>query len=294
MTLATYKFETIQVRTLGTAETPLFVAIDVATALGYAVPKTAVAKVVDAEDIVKAEITDSMGRTQTVNCVTESGLYALIFGSKLESAKRFKRWVTSEVLPAIRRNGQYNAACPATITPVEQLQIQQAVAHRAKTSSANYQTIYRAIKVRFQIPRYTELPTRQFAECLKFIDAVDLKVPEAKTAAAPKQEPRALPKSGKPNLTPLNIPEGRKMYRVSEDFLETQRTFVYCWRYLFRDDLMLFYNFLKQTKSPLAPKFAEAIMDFNLCFVEDSLAKLGFAVKDLDCYKHWAAKRLTS
>ena len=66
MTLATYKFETIQVRTLGTAETPLFVAIDVATALGYAVPKTAVAKVVDAEDIVKAEITDSMGRTQTV------------------------------------------------------------------------------------------------------------------------------------------------------------------------------------------------------------------------------------
>ena len=294
MTLATYKFETIQVRTLGTAETPLFVAIDVATALGYAVPKTAVAKVVDAEDIVKAEITDSMGRTQTVNCVTESGLYALIFGSKLESAKRFKRWVTSEVLPAIRRNGQYNAACPATITPAEQLQIQQAVARRAKTSSANYQTIYRAIKVRFQIPRYNELPRCQFAECLKFIDAVDLKVPEAKTAAAPKQEPRALPKSGKPNLTPLNIPEGRKMYRVSEDFLETQRTFVYCWRYLFRDDLELFYNFLKQTKSPLAPKFAEAIMDFNLCFVEDSLAKLGFAVKDLACYKHWAAKRLTA
>ena len=292
MTLATYKFETIQVRTLGTAETPLFVAIDVATALGYAVPKTAVAKVVDAEDIVKAEITDSMGRTQTVNCVTESGLYALIFGSKLESAKRFKRWVTSEVLPAIRKTGRYEA--PTTITPAEQLQIQQAVARRAKTSSANYQTIYRAIKVRFQIPRYTELPTRQFAECLKFIDAVDLKVPEAKTVAAPKQEPRALPKSGKPNLTPLNIPEGRKMYRVSEDFLEKQRTFVYCWRYLFRDDLELFYNFLKQTKSPLAPKFAEAIMDFSLCFVEDSLAKLGFAVKDLDCYKHWAAKRLTA
>ena len=82
------------------------------------------------------------------------------------------------------------------------------------------------------------------------------------------------------------------MYRVSEDFLEKQRTFVYCWRYLFRDDLELFYNFLKQTESPLAPKFAEAIMDFNLWFVEDSLAKLGFAVKDLDCYKHWEAKRL--
>lgn len=289
---ACFSFENSKVRTLGTPDLPLFVAIDVASALGFQKPSNAVSQHVDTEDLIKQEITDKLGRAQTVNCVNESGLYALIFGSKLESAKRFKRWVTSEVLPAIRRNGQYNAACPTTITPAEQLQIQQAVARRAKTSSANYQTIYRAIKVRFQIPRYNELPRCQFAECLKFIDAVDLKVPEAKTAAAPKQEPRALPKSGKPNLTPLNIPEGRKMYRVSEDFLETQRTFVYCWRYLFRDDLELFYNFLKQTESPLAPKFAEAIMDFNLCFVEDSLAKLGFAVKDLDCYKHWKAKRL--
>lgn len=287
---ACFSFENSKVRTLGTPDLPLFVAIDVASALGFQKPSNAVSQHVDTEDLIKQEITDKLGRAQTVNCVNESGLYALIFGSKLESAKRFKRWVTSEVLPAIRKTGRYEA--PTTITPAEQLQIQQAVARRAKTSSANYQTIYRAIKVRFQIPRYTELPRCQFAECLKFIDAVDLKVPEAKTAAAPKQEPRALPKIGKPNLTPLNIPEGRKMYRVSEDFLEKQRTFVYCWRYLFRDDLKLFYNFLKQTESPLAPKFAEAIMDFNLYFVEDSLAKLGFAVKDLDCYKHWEAKRL--
>lgn len=286
-----FSFEDANVRTIGTPDLPLFVAIDICNALQHSNPRKAIKDLVDPEDLTKAVI-ETKGGKQTVNCVNESGLYALIFGSKLESAKRFKRWVTSEVLPAIRKTGRYEA--PTTITPAEQLQIQQAVARRAKTSSANYQTIYRAIKVRFQIPRYTELPTRQFAECLKFIDAVDLKVPEAKTAAAPKQEPRALPKSGKPNLTPLNIPEGRKMYRVSEDFLEKQRTFVYCWRYLFRDDLELFYNFLKQTESPLAPKFAEAIMDFNLWFVEDSLAKLGFAVKDLDCYKHWAAKRLTA
>lgn len=286
-----FSFEDANVRTIGTPDLPLFVAIDICNALQHSNPRKAIKDLVDPEDLIKSEIETNGGR-QTVNCVNESGLYALIFGSKLENAKRFKRWVTSEVLPAIRKTGRYEA--PATITPAEQLQIQQAVARRAKTSSANYQTIYRAIKVRFQIPRYNELPRCQFAECLKFIDAVDLKVPEAKTAAAPKQEPRALPKSGKPNLTPLNIPEGRKMYRVSEDFLEKQRTFVYCWRYLFRDDLELFYNFLEQTESPLAPKFAEAIMDFNLCFVEDSLAKLGFAVKDIDCYKYWAAKRLTA
>lgn len=52
--------------------------------------------------------------------------------------------------------------------------------------------------------------------------------------------------------------------------------------------------FLKTSKSPLAPQFAESVMDFNIVGVEESLAKLGFAVKDLDCYKHWAAKRLTA
>lgn len=290
MTLATYKFETIQVRTLGTAETPLFVAIDVATALGYAVPKTAVAKVVDAEDIVKAEITDSMGRTQTVNCVTESGLYALIFGSKLESAKRFKRWVTSEVLPAIRRNGQYNAACPATITPAEQLQIQQAVARRAKTSSANYQTIYRAIKVRFQIPRYNELPRCQFAECLKFIDAVDLKVPEVKTAAAPCENPFTPEELA---ASPEKPPKGYT-YQVSAKFLADQRTFVYYWRYLFRRELELFEEFLYRTESPRASRFHEAVHNLDLMRTEDQLRRLGFPMDGLPCYQHYVRRLATA
>ena len=296
--LAIFSFENAQVRTLGTPETPLFVAIDIAKALGFKDQTNAIKLHVDPEDLTKQEIETKGGR-QTVNCVNESGLYALIFGSKLESAKRFKRWVTSEVLPAIRKTGQYQ--CPVApkltaqyLTVPHQYAIQSAVAKRVHKDDVSYQTVYQALKARFQVPKYTYILDKDFEAAVEFIDAVDLKVPEAKTAAAPKQEPRALPKSGKPNLTPLNIPEGRKMYRVSEDFLETQRTFVYCWRYLFRDDLELFYNFLKQTKSPLAPKFAEAIMDFNLQFVESSLAKLGFAVKDLECYKHWAAKRLTA
>lgn len=289
MTLATYKFETIQVRTLGTAETPLFVAIDVATALGYAVPKTAVAKVVDAEDIVKAEITDSMGRTQTVNCVTESGLYALIFGSKLESAKRFKRWVTSEVLPAIRKTGRYEA--PTTITPAEQLQIQQAVARRAKTSSADYQTIYRAIKVLFQIPRYNELPRCQFAECLKFIDAVDLKVPEAKTAAAPVCENPFTPEELA--ASPEKPPKGYT-YQVSTKFLADQRTFVYYWRYLFRRELELFEEFLYRTESPRASRFHEAVNNLDLMRTEDQLRRLGFPMDELPCYQHYVRRLATA
>lgn len=284
MTLATYKFETIQVRTLGTAETPLFVAIDVATALGYAVPKTAVAKVVDAEDIVKAEITDSMGRTQTVNCVTESGLYALIFGSKLESAKRFKRWVTSEVLPAIRKTGQYQ--CPVAtkltaqyLTVPHQYAIQSAVAKRVHKDDVSYQTVYQALKARFQVPKYTYILDKDFEAAVEFIRTCELRVPEK-------------PQEEKAEAAPEQIEH--KTYVVREDFLIRLQTFVYCWRYLFRDDLVLVYNFLKTSKSPLAPKFYEAVVDFNIVGVEESLAKLGFAVKDLDCYKYWAAKRLTA
>lgn len=266
MTLATYKFETIQVRTLGTAETPLFVAIDVATALGYAVPKTAVAKSVDAEDIVKAEITDSMGRTQTVNCVTESGLYALIFGSKLESAKRFKRWVTSEVLPAIRRTGRYEVPRPETITPEEQHAIQIAVAHRAQKTSKHYQTIYRAIKARYQIAKYDQLPREKFEDCLRFIESVELSAPAR-----------------------IEPPANEAQILVSRAFLERLRVFVYYWRYLFRDDLERVHALMESLQSPLAPHFWEAVHTLNLSLVECDLEKLGYPVKELKCYKYWLA-----
>ena len=289
MTPIIFTFEASTVRSLGTPETPLFVANDVASALGYSQPAKSVIDRVEREDLTKAVI-ETKGGKQTVNCVNESGLYALIFGSKLESAKRFKRWVTSEVLPAIRRNGQYNAACPATITPTEQLQIQQAVARRAKTSSANYQTIYRAIKVRFQIPRYNELPRCQFAECLKFIAAVDLKVPEAKTAAAPVFENPFTPEELA--ASPEKPPKGYA-YRVSAEFLDNQRTFVYYWRYLFRRELELFEEFLYRTESPRAARFHEAVHNMNLTGIEDQLRRLGFPMDGLPCYRHYVG-RLTA
>lgn len=100
--IAIFSFENSQVRTTGTAENPLFVAVDIATVLGYSNARKAVYAHVDEEDRLKA-IVETEGGKQEVVCVNESGLYALIFGSKLESAKRFKRWVTNEVLPAIRK-----------------------------------------------------------------------------------------------------------------------------------------------------------------------------------------------
>lgn len=85
-----------------------FVGKDVAGALGYAKPLGAVSTHVEKDDSLKRGLMDSLGREQETIFINESGLYALIFGSKLDSAKKFKKWVTSEVLPAIRKNGSYS------------------------------------------------------------------------------------------------------------------------------------------------------------------------------------------
>lgn len=85
---------------------PWFVGKDVATALGYSKPTDAVRKRVFEEDRGVSKMETPSG-TQQMTIINESGLYSLIFGSKLEKAKRFKHWVTSEVLPALRKTGSY-------------------------------------------------------------------------------------------------------------------------------------------------------------------------------------------
>ena len=96
------------VRTLVINNEPWFIGKDVADVLGYKNQRDAISKHVDSEDKNTVAIHDGITRgnpNQTI--INESGLYALIFGSKLESAQKFKRWVTSEVLPALRKTGQY-------------------------------------------------------------------------------------------------------------------------------------------------------------------------------------------
>lgn len=95
------------IRTVTIDSEPWFVGKDVATALGYSNPQKAVRDHVSEEDRGVNEMDTPSGR-QNLAIINESGLYALIFGSKLESAKRFKHWVTSEVLPAIRKTGAYH------------------------------------------------------------------------------------------------------------------------------------------------------------------------------------------
>lgn len=94
------------IRTLTINGEPYFVGRDVAEILGYSNSRKALADHVDEEDkgVTKC---DTLGGTQEMTVINESGLYSLIFGSKLPTARRFKRWVTSEVLPTIRRHGVY-------------------------------------------------------------------------------------------------------------------------------------------------------------------------------------------
>lgn len=94
-------------RTIEINGEPWFVGKDVAAALGYTKERNALDKHVDKDDALKRGVTDSMGRTQQMTIINESGLYSLILSSKLPSAKEFKHWVTAEVLPSIRKNGAY-------------------------------------------------------------------------------------------------------------------------------------------------------------------------------------------
>lgn len=102
-----FNFEQNEVRTILVNDEPYFVGKDVAEILGYSKPRNAISTHVDEEDKQDAPIQGGLGGKQKMTIINESGLYSLILKSKLPNAKKFKRWVTSEVLPQIRKHGMY-------------------------------------------------------------------------------------------------------------------------------------------------------------------------------------------
>lgn len=117
-----------QVRSVMIEDAPWFVGRDVAGALGYAKAQNALKSHVDSDDALIQGIMDSRGRTQQTTIINESGLYSLILSSKLPSAKRFKRWVTSEILPTLRKTGRYEAV-RAEATPERDELPERALTH---------------------------------------------------------------------------------------------------------------------------------------------------------------------
>ena len=104
--LQVFNFENHEVRSLLLNNEPWFVGKDVAEVLGYERADNAIRNHIDKEDKLMHQISAS-GQNRNMTIINESGLYSLVLSSKLPSAKKFKRWVTSEVLPALRKTGQY-------------------------------------------------------------------------------------------------------------------------------------------------------------------------------------------
>lgn len=118
MEIQEFNFDGNNVRTTVIGNEPYFVGKDVAEVLGYTKTRNAIASHVDDDDKKEAPIQGALGGTQSMIVINESGLYSLILSSKLPTAKKFKRWVTSEVLPTIRKHGAYmtDAKAAAIVT----------------------------------------------------------------------------------------------------------------------------------------------------------------------------------
>ena len=115
-----------EIRSMTINGEPYFVGKDVAAALGYTNTRKALADHVDNEDKKDGvTIRDSIGRDQKPIVINESGMYSLILSSKLEGAKRFKRWVTSEILPSIRKTGAYATDSAAAEYKARELRIKE-------------------------------------------------------------------------------------------------------------------------------------------------------------------------
>lgn len=171
-----------------------------------------------------------------------------------------------------------NPPKPEYITVEHRWAIQKAVGRKARGQSVNYQTVYRALKDHFKVEKYTHILEADFDAAIDFIESLPpmqlppLNAPSPKQiSAAPQKEP--------------------KKFLVDEKYLERQRTFIYNWRYLYKDSLELILELLYRMQSPLAPALWEAIHDMYLWKAERDLAKLGYDVKELDCYKSWASQQ---
>lgn len=157
---------------------PWFCGADVCNALGYTNPRKAIADHVDEGDVTKRDTPTTSG-VQTMTFVNESGLYSLIFGSKLDNAKVFKKWVTSEVLPSIRKTGTYispNAAANAKLQDIEvKVYLIEAISRNLRLNDASRLGMYQSIAEPYglSIPQYVLFKgvLKSASELLKGINA---------------------------------------------------------------------------------------------------------------------------
>lgn len=218
----------------------------------------------------QVETGNGASRSNPVFLMDQKGFCILAMGFTGAKALEFKCAFYDEF-----ERMKHELEAPTTITPAEQRAIQREVAIRAHKTASNYRTIYRAIKARYQIARYDQLPRTQLEDCLDFIREVELDVPEVPHTTRPD--------GGCPHCGLHPIPAGSIVLSARE--AENLRTFVYYWRYLFREDLSTVLNLMRLLQSPLAPRFYEAVTSMNLGSIEALLERNGYSVKQLSCYR---------
>lgn len=200
--------------------------------------------------------------------LTRDGFTFLAMGFTGARAQEFK-WAYIDAfnkMEAALRQCPAQAQLPGpTLTEQQAYAIMSKVAIRAKRDGAKYQTIYRALKARYQVTKYTNIPRDKFEDAVQFICTVDLRTPEI-----PAKEPK---------------PEHSSQIADSHKLCEALQRFVYDQRYVFPECFDKFYRFLQMVNSPLAGRFYEWYTSINLISLERELARIGYPVEDLLNFK---------
>lgn len=203
--------------------------------------------------------------------LTRDGFTFLAMGFTGARAQEFK-WAYIDAFnkmeAALRQCPAQAQLPPPTLTEQQSFQILSEVAKRCKRNGVHYQTVYRALKARYQVTKYTHILQRDFEDAIEFIRTVDLRTP----------------------VVPEKAPETQPQIVATPEFCEHLRQLVYCMRYLFKNEFDLLYKTLRAMESPHAPTLWDAIHDLNLISLEEDLAKIGFPVKEMKSYQHWALR----
>ena len=166
MSANSFSFGNHPITVINDADTLWFIAAEIVKAINLSNPS------VSLKSLRPAERKKIILQGRETNIISESGMYTLVLRSQDAlkegtAAFRFRVWVTDEVLPAIRKTGQYQ--CPVApkltaqyLTVPHQYAIQSAVAKRVHKDDVSYQTVYQALKARFQVPKYTYILDKDF------------------------------------------------------------------------------------------------------------------------------------
>ena len=160
-----FNFNSHDVRVIIQDSNPWFVAADVCTVLGVKNHRDSLQHLDDDEKGVV--LNDTLGGKQQVSVVNESGLYALVLRSRKPEAKKFTKWVTSEVLPSIRKTGQYTL--PSTITPAQAQHLKELVQLVVESGKQNFGETWNRLHRKFGVNSYLELPADQFEAAASYL-----------------------------------------------------------------------------------------------------------------------------